>query len=584
MALPGVNITVQDGALGIIQPSVANVQLKIGSCSGATASVAAAKKLASTTGGDGVTYTAVTPGTGGNQISVTVASPTGGSTTVSVVGNAITVHPMSSEINSGIVTAISGSAPASALVTAVATGPSDDVVAVSKTFLVGGTNGTEYTIFPETNPTQALTDLGRGPLLEAVVHSLNVAGGLVYAMPVIASTAGVAGSVTQAGSGTATLVVTGNPYDDYSVVIEVVQGGAPGSAIGRLSLDGGENFGPNYVLNTPGLPVANTGLTNTFSGSGSGAFVTGDTYQYLCTQPILSQSDITTALAAAVALSQYTWGWVHCVGPADNVTDSASIAVAVEAVMESLASTYFRYAFAVIEVPQDTDANILAAFAAVNTPRVMCCAGFENLTSSVSGGAPDYNRNAAFPVTARMALVPAAQSLGRVATGSLPGVNSLVRDEFVTPALDAVGFTTLRTLTGAPGFYITRGHMFVPPTSDFTRSQNRRVMDVACASTLQSLLHFLEETLDVQATGANAGALTDQEAANISSYCTAGLKSLLLATNQATAASVVALQTNDVLTDSTVYVQTRITPKGYAETINENIAFFNPGLQVQAAT
>lgn len=475
MALPAVNITIQDGALGIVSPSVANVQLKIGTCS----------------------------------------------------------------------------------------------------------VGTSGTIYPETDPTQAVADLGYGPLAEACVTSLNVAGGLVYCLPVTATTAGVAGGVSHAGTGTATLAVTGVPFDAYQVVVKVTTGGAPGTAKGQISLDNGVTYQPVIVLNTSAINPSHTGLTLTFSGSGGGAFVLGDTYTFACTAPIMSSSDITTAITTALA-DPRTWGFLHIVGAAATVANSATIATAVDAAMQAAATTSFRYIWAIVECPQDTDANILSGFAAFTGNRTMVTAGFHQLTSPV-GVSPSFNRNVGFSVAARTAAVPISESLGRLASGSCPGVISLVRNEGVTPGLDAAGFTTMTTYVGLGGFYITRGHMFVASTSDYTRSQNRRVMDVACAVTYTALLHFLEETLDVQATGAHAGALTDQQAEVIEAFVGADLASAIIAPNYATAASVVALQNNNLLVDSTVYVQTRITPKGYAETIKETIGFFNPALQLQAA-
>lgn len=574
MTVPNVQLQVLDGGLGIIQPSPAQLSVKLGVCTLGQPSVVASKLIGSTTPPDGVVFTAVTPGAGGNQISVTYNAPSGGATTVVVTGNDIVVSPKAGALNSDIVTAINGSSPASALVSVAAVVGGDAVIAVVKTFLAGGITAT---IYGETNPTQAQADLGAGPLAEAVCQQLNVAGGQVLAVAINPSVAGTLSAVAQHGAnGNGALTVSGAPVDGFSVVVTPTQTGAAGAGAFTYSLDGGKTVSPAFA-NAATFAIPGTGITLHF---GAGSFAVGDTYTFTGVAPGFVLADLQAALAALYA-SPVVWGFLHVVGQAASLSGSAALAAALETSLEGLASTSFRYVHGIIEVPTGSDAAIAAAFSGQVYLRVMLCPGNEQLVSALTG--EQLWRSSAWNAAAREALVQPAEDLGRVKTGSLPGVVAIDRDEAVTPALDALNFTTLRTLVGRKGFFITTGHMFTGPTSDFKLSQNRRVMDEGCRIAYDALLDFLNDTLKVNPSTAatNPGSLTDAQATAmekvINGKLAAGLGSNVIS------ASIVFDRTNNVLSTSILNYQIRIVPNGYAKQIAGNIGFTNPALQIQAA-
>jgi hypothetical protein len=94
----------------------------------------------STTGGDGITWTAVPFGAAGNQIQIVQNAPSGGSSTVAVTQTSgytlITISPKASETNGGLITAIASSL--SSYVRATATGASDAVTSFAQAPLTGG--------------------------------------------------------------------------------------------------------------------------------------------------------------------------------------------------------------------------------------------------------------------------------------------------------------------------------------------------------------------------------------------------------------------------------------------------------------
>lgn len=89
------------------------------------------------------------------------------------------------------------------------------------------------------------------------------------------------GVVYQTGLGTGTLTLSGLPTIAGALVVEVVTGGALGTAVVHVSTDGGSNYGSNVTLPSNGVVVlAGTGVTLTFANGAEGGdtFVEGDTY------------------------------------------------------------------------------------------------------------------------------------------------------------------------------------------------------------------------------------------------------------------------------------------------------------------
>lgn len=574
MPIPSVNVTVQDGALGSVAANSSGICVKMGICSNAVASVAASKLIASTSGGgDGITFTAKATGAGGDGISIQYNAPAGGTTTVVVSGNAIVVSPKTGETNTGLLVVIAANATANALVGGVVSVGGDLVITTSQTYLLGGITGNINTLISETNPQQAVTDLGYGPLTEAVTHSLNIAGGQVYGVPLNPSVAGTNSSVSHVGGGAGTVAVTGTPNDAYSVTVKVTLGGALGAAQFQYSLDGGNTLSATFVMPAGGsFVLPNTGLTLTLAST----FVAGDLYAFTCTAPGYTITDVQNAWAALMA-SGLPFGFVHLVGTATSVAGSASMAAALETLGLSAASTYFIYTHTDMECANDTDANIISAFASTVCSRVDVCAGFETVQSSIPGSGI-LTRNIGFSVAAREALVPIQNDLGRVADGNLPGVASILRNEALTPGLDALNFTTCRTLQGLKGFYITTGHMLETAGSDYALSQNRRVIDQACTIAYPATLAYLNDTIRVNKTG---GTIANSAAATIENQVNGKLSAGLVAPGAAVNSAVVIDRTNNVLATRTLNEQIRVTPFGYSKIINCNIGFSNPTLQLQ---
>jgi hypothetical protein len=372
--------------------------------------------------------------------------------------------------------------------------------------------GTDYVLESLADLSSLKEKFGQGPLVEAAARVLAVAGGPVFCMKVPGSTAGAVGAVTPTKTGTATLAITGAAYDAYDLVLEIVKGAATlvaGTATFRYSLDGGQSFSAEIAVPVSGIyaiPESNVTLTWTYT-TGT-AFVAGDKWVATSTAPDYSTTDLGTAATALLA-DPRTWFLLHAVGAPATLSAARSRFSALATHMATAEAGY-RYTFAMMDAPQDTDANLVAnttGFGDLANVRVGVGAGFVNVISPITGRT--LKRSVAWEATARASRVQPSQDLAAVEDGPLPGVASLVRDERASEGLD-----------GRQGYYLTRGRLLAPAGSDYSLIQNRRVMDIASSVARDRALRFLNSKVPVNANGT----IQDASASAIEGYIESGLR------------------------------------------------------------
>jgi hypothetical protein len=355
-------------------------------------------------------------------------------------------------------------------------------------------------------------------------------------------------------------------------------GGALGAAQFTYSLDGGNTVkGPLLVPASGKYAPADTGLLLTFAN----ALVATDAWSCSTTSAGFTTTDLTNAMNAALA-DPRTWGIVHVVGAASTVSGAAAVAAALDGLLTTAEKTLFRYARGIVEFPSDTDGNTLNAVASTVSARVCPCAGFAYVRSQLNGS--QWYASAAWPFAARLNAIPLSEDPGRVLTGgltntALSGANTTLpkgRDEAATPGLDAGRFTTLRTLTGRAGVFVTAGRTLANPGSDYSLIQMGRVMDVACAATRDVLLDQLNATVRVDP---DTGQILEKDAQAIENEVGARLAAVLVNPGDASAASVVVNRTANILSSQTLYVSVRVVPLGYARAISTDIGFQNPAIK-----
>lgn len=449
-------------------------------------------------------------------------------------------------------------------------------------FIGACSSGTANEVNSFSDPQTLKDELGTGPLVEAALLSLAMAGGPVVCVKAPSSTAGAAGAVTPTKTGTATLAVTGAALDAYDVIVEIIQGGATlvaGTATFRYSLDGGRTYSPEIAIPTSGVYVIpNTGLTLTWTYTSGTGFIAGDKWTFTSTGPSYTLSEAQTALDALIADTSVDPFLVHIVGPASSSANAATMFAAVESKLQSAASTNYRYMRAIIETPDEADATLKAAFLASAGTRTMVSGGWAYLISQLSGVA--HLRPAAWVVTARAAAVPPHEDLGKVRTGSLGGfVHSLKRDEYKTSGLDAAGFVTLRSYPGEVGAYVTHGRLKTASGSDFKYLQYGRVADIACKAIRAGQLQFLNDSVRVSKT---TGRIIETDARNIEQNLEARVRSAVTEPGYASNLTVLLDRTINVLSTQKLVVRYRIVPLSYAKTIEGDLAFENPALNAVA--
>jgi hypothetical protein len=213
-------------------------------------------------------------------------------------------------------------------------------------------------------------------------------------------------------SGTGTLIPTVSPRAPSTPTRAVVTISTAAPSARRLftySLDGGLTVSAPALIPAGGsFVVPDAGLVLTFSGT----FVAADTYSFTTTTASYNTTDLTNAWNALVG-DPRQWFMAHVVGAASSVANAATLATALDDARRS-ASSNFRFVRVLMEVPSDTDANTLSAFASTTT-RVSWCAGYHTTTSPLNGR--DFSRNSAWSVAARVAAIPPAEDPGRVASG-----------------------------------------------------------------------------------------------------------------------------------------------------------------------
>lgn len=559
--LPDVRITIQDGALGQVPASGANLQVKLGICSAGIVGLlyafgdilsaqatlgqgplleAVALALGTPGSGSPVYAMPLTPSTAGTASAVTKVSPTGAAGTV-----AVTVGPRAT---------------------------------LRLKIILGGINGVmtfQYAVGTGSYSATQTTVAGAFPfLVPGTLTTATFAAGQTWVANDV-YTLNTDGTVVLTGSGPAASNVTqvSSPLDVYSALITITTAGALGVAQFTYSVDGGVNNSGQILVPSGGVYVIpNTGLILTFAST----FGLADTFTFTTTTATFSTGNVTTGLTSLLARAE-TWGWVHIVGTPSSAANAASLAAVVDAQM-TVAQVAYRFAFGTTECPTAEGASVCnAAFASFASARTMVCAGTALTGSPLTGY--QLHRSSAWAVTARLGSVAVSEEPSFVGRGKLAYVIGLTAgidwDENATPGLDAGRFCTLRSIPGLIGVYCTRGMMMAQPGSDFDRVSRRRVMDVACATTRAALLPYLNGTVRVET---DTGYIDERDARAIEAVATQKLVDAIVAPGNASGCSVVLSRTANILSTRNEPVTVRVIPLAILETIDVNIGFQNPAI------
>lgn len=242
---------------------------------------------------------------------------------------------------------------------------------------VGCSSGGSAGLSTHYSSTTLRTNQLGGPLVEAGSWALDGAstevgksGPSIDVLKIAGSVAATTSAIVKSGTGP-TITVAGTPNDFYGVVITIVLGGALGTGTFKYSRDSGQNDSEVYTIPGGGtFAIPDTGLTLTFP---SGTYVAGELYVFATTPATYNLSDLQSAWETLVAA--YTrWPVIVFTGHAASASAAATIAAGADTLLGQLVSGC-RYPRALMSTGIDTEANILSAFASVQTNLISFFAG-----------------------------------------------------------------------------------------------------------------------------------------------------------------------------------------------------------------
>ncbi len=384
------------------------------------------------------------------------------------------------------------------------------------------------------------------------------------------------------GAGLVSMDAVNNPQDAYNVVILITQSGLVGAGQYSWSVDGGINFSADTLIPSSNPSVlGSTGIAidwaNTGGGGGTNGFIEGETYLFTTLPPQLSSGEIVQTLQA-IQGNAVQWDWCHVAGTPTTISNAAGLFSALATVANEWWSAS-RFSWIVMDGPVCTTANnqssaIVAAFTNLESDLMSIGGGDFNCVSALSGS--QIERNSSWAASIWGSGLSVGTDLAAPSLGSLPFVGALLWNENNTPAFDAAGFTSLRTIPYVAGNYITNARIKCSPTSDIVYWQSRRVLNAAARIAYQVLVQYLSTPILVNTSN---GHIDPKAATNIQNAIMRAINQGL--SGQITGSSAIVDQTNDVLSTQQLNLTVGVTPLFYPKFIDCTIGYVNPAVSSQ---
>lgn len=418
-----------------------------------------------------------------------------------------------------------------------------------------------------------VTDLWKtGPLVEAMTYMLD------QGIPCVGirsspTTPGAYGTIDHSGVlGTATIAHGSTvPVDDNDVVVEIITGGAIGTAgiVFQYSMDG-VNFSQPQALGTSATLTCDGGVSFTLTSTTS-TLLAGDKWLVTTTAPKILSADLQTSFTA---LSDYSGEWLRVLvladGDATILGECDVFAKSFHAdgkYPEVIANTRARAVLT--ETRADFQTAMAAIAAAVQSSEVSCCVDACEMLSSVTGRR--LRRPPSIPYAARTMLIDDSQDAAAKADGALPGVfvetATGVRnyhDERRYPGLDVLGFTTLRTWGGrpvSPGVYVCNPRVLSGSGSDYRYFQLSAIVN----RVIESSFKLLEPKLSMSVLLSDTGSIREDVAASIEEAVNAVLRTQYQTPGRVSGVRMTLSRTDDILSTDTISFDTKVQPLGVAK-------------------
>ena len=459
------------------------------------------------------------------------------------------------------------------------------------------------------NPRDVLPLIGRGPLRDNCVTSLQRSGGTIVVVPLERATGGVViGGATPLIDGALEVTPSATSYalGEQEVRLEVVLGGAEGTAVLRLVVDGvpgaeftpdATDYGSNFaatvltdaVLGTlvDGVPAASRFTVSIDLASPATVFVAGESVTMNMSTPLAAGAGVAPAITK-ISDHQVPWSWIALVGattPATWALLQTAIRVLpaqgryVHGHVQAAGHDLRTGATTAVTMPthvSDLAAGLTGAPARVYDPVLSVGVNYVNMPDPITGREKIWP--AIYPLMGHIAARQNWQHPDATKYGPLRGVTSIYGG-FSGPqadTLDDLWYTTLMTYPGKPGVYPTHVRMWgiYPQTgvlaSDFTGVERRRVMDAALTSVYNALFPFINSEIATTP----AGRMSEAEKTQWAGRAINSLRRLRQDGAITFASATVQDKDPGILVTGTVQVTVRITPRGKAEVIEGTVTFF----------
>lgn len=560
---PTVSITLNRNGLRRVPPSPAQVCVSMGICSGGTPNVLASfgdlNTLEDTFGQGNLVenladrITQAGQGQYGMPLNPSVAGAVGSTITTRVAG---------------VGTVVGSAAPEYAIDIKIVTGGALGTMTFS-----WRVNGGAYSA-PVTSTASAFSFLVPDTLTTVTFAAQTYTTAAVWTV----STLGV---ITLVGTGTVTWVTqVSSTLDNYDVFVTVLLAGAAGVGQFQYSVDGNNTLSAPILIPSGGaFAIPLTGVVLTFGST----FTLGDVYEIKTTTAGFTTTDVTNAMVALRA-NPLEWGFVVVHGMGASSSAAATLAATLDTQMTDCEAE-FRFVFGIVETPTngspggstESDTTVASSFASFFSERVMVCAGDIQHKSAIDSTM--IRRNCATAVATRLASIGPGTDPAEVGDPEfpLPNVQSLYRDEAATPFLDGQRFTTLTSMRGLDGYFVTNGNLMAPNGSDFYLVQYRRLIDRVEAVMRQRLLVLLSaKTRTDQTPGPTLGTIHPLDRSRVEKdlkhYCDLAV----VATGDAQDTEFQVSPTELIISTGNFPVSGGVEPFGYNKTITGTLGLVNP--------
>jgi hypothetical protein len=426
------------------------------------------------------------------------------------------------------------------------------------------------------NGASLVADYVSGPGVEDAAQLIAYAGGPVGFVRINGSVVASNSAIVKSGAGP-TVTVAGTSTGDYSVQLQVMDGGILGAGTFKYTLDYNADlttddftYSGKIVVPSGGTyAIPGTGLTLTFP---AGTYIEDETYTFTANCAGFASADVLAALDVALEGASdfraiYLSASVNCGGHASI----AGILAAAQSELEAI-ETDARYKAMVAPtsaVIGDVAATVKTTYSTVEANRQLIAHGFGRYTAQVRmQGLGKVDRPVALSFAVRAAQSLPSTDLKRVRSGKLPGLTRLYFDERVESSLmDDVNVSTLRTYVRRPGFFVTQGRIKSAPGSDFTIWPRRIIHDIASETAQLAGVEFIGRGVRAKTDG--TGNIDERDALALEAEAQAKLEAALVQPRNAegsggyvSATRYTIDRTTNIITSETLYADVGILPLG----------------------